>query len=193
MLYAIGFLVQFLIGGLTGLFLASPPLDYHVHDSYFVVAHFHYTLFAGSLFALLAGMYHWFPKVTGRLLSERLGKLGFWVLIVGTNLTFMPMFVLGYDGMARRIANYPAGAGWSGLNELATAGSYVVAVGVLLVFANVVLALRSGAPAGDDPWHGQTLEWATTSPPPRLNFDRPLPPVLSPSPLFDLEEAVARA
>jgi cytochrome c oxidase subunit 1 len=193
MLYAIGFLVQFLIGGLTGLFLASPPLDYHVHDSYFVVAHFHYTLFAGSLFALLAGMYHWFPKVTGRLLSERLGKLGFWVLIAGTNLAFMPMFVLGYDGMARRVADYPSGAGFTRLNELATTGSYVIAVGVLLVLANIVLALRRGEPPGDDPWHAQTLEWATSSPPPRLNFDRPLPPVRSPAPLFDLEKATARA
>jgi len=193
MLYAIGFLVQFLIGGLTGLFLASPPLDYHVHDSYFVVAHFHYTLFAGSLFALLAGMYHWFPKVTGRLLSERVGKLGFWVLIAGTNLTFMPMFALGYDGMARRIADYPPRAGFTRLNELATAGSFVVAAGVLLVLANIVLALRRGEPAGDDPWNGQTLEWATSSPPPRLNFDRPLPPVRSPAPLLDLEEARTHA
>jgi cytochrome c oxidase subunit 1 len=169
--------------------LASPPADYHVHDSYFVVAHFHYTLFAGSLFALLAGVYHWFPKVTGRLLSERLGKAGFWILAAGTNLTFLPMFLLGYDGMARRVADYPANAGFTGLNELATVGSFLVAVGVLLFLANVARSLRHGAPAGDDPWGGQTLEWATSSPPPRLNFERGLPPVRSPAPLLDLREA----
>ena len=188
MLFAVGFLVQFLVGGLTGLVLASPPLDYHVHDSYFVVAHFHYTLFAGSLFALLAGVYHWFPKVTGRLLSERLGKLGFWVLVAGTNLTFMPMFVLGYRGMARRIADYPANAGFTGLNAAATAGSFLIGIGVLLFLANIAWSLGRGAIAGDDPWGGQTLEWATSSPPPRLNFERPLPPVHSPAPLFDLRE-----
>jgi cytochrome c oxidase subunit 1 len=193
MLFALGFLVQFLVGGLTGLLLASPPVDYHVHDSYFVVAHFHYTLFAGSLFALLAGVYHWFPKVTGRLLSERLGKLGFWVLVAGTNLTFMPMFVLGYDGMARRVADYPANAGFTGLNELATAGSFLVAIGVLLFLVNVAHSLRHGATAGDDPWGGQTLEWATSSPPPRLNFAGPLPPVRSPAPLLDLREAGVHA
>jgi cytochrome c oxidase subunit 1 len=189
MLFAVGFLVQFLVGGLTGLVLASPPIDYHVHDSYFVIAHFHYTLFAGSLFALLAGVFHWFPKVTGRLLSERLGKLGFWILIAGTNLTFMPMFFLGYEGMARRVADYPANAGFTGLNQAATAGSFLVAVGMLVLIANVVRSLRHGELAGDDPWRGLTLEWATASPPPRLNFDRPLPPVRSPAPLFDLREA----
>jgi cytochrome c oxidase subunit 1 len=191
MLFALAFLVQFLIGGLTGLIVASPPLDYHVHDSYFVVAHFHYTLFAGSLFALLAGVYHWFPKVTGRMLSEPLGKAGFWVLVIGTNLTFMPMFVLGYRGMARRIADYPATAGLTGMNELATAGSYLLTLGVLLVLANIVRSLRSGAFAGDDPWGGHTLEWATSSPPPRLNFERPLPPVHSFAPLLDLREREA--
>jgi cytochrome c oxidase subunit 1 len=193
MLHALAFLAQFLVGGLTGLLVASPPIDYHVHDSYFVIAHFHYTLFAGSLFGLLAGVYHWFPKVTGRLLSERLGKLGFWVLVAGTNLTFMPMFVLGYDGMARRIANYPADAGFTGLNELATAGSFLTAAGILLFLANVAWSVRRGHVAGDDPWGGQTLEWATSSPPPRLNFDRPLPDVRSPAPLLDLREATVHA
>ena len=193
MLYALAFLLQFLVGGLTGLILASPPLDYHVHDSYFVVAHFHYTLFAGSLFGLLAGVHHWFPKATGRMLSERLGKVAFWMLLAGTNLTFMPMFVLGYDGMARRVADYPAGAGFTGMNELATAGSYLVAAGMLLFFANVVRSARGGRLAGDDPWGGQTLEWATSSPPPRFNFDRPLPPVHSPAPLLDLREEAVRA
>jgi cytochrome c oxidase subunit 1 len=193
MLFALAFLIQFLVGGLTGLILASPPLDYHVNDSYFVVAHFHYTLFAGSLFALLAGVYHWFPKVTGRMLSERLGKAGFCLLVLGTNLTFMPMFVLGYDGMARRIADYPSSAGFTGLNQLSTAGSFIVALGLLTFLLNIARSLRRGALAGDDPWGGQTLEWATSSPPPRLNFDRPLPPVRSFAPLLDQREEALRA
>jgi cytochrome c oxidase subunit 1 len=193
MLFALAFLIQFLAGGLTGLILASPPLDYHVNDSYFVVAHFHYTLFAGSLFGLLAGVHHWFPKVTGRMLSERLGKLSFWVLVAGTNLTFMPMFFLGYDGMARRVADYPASAGFTGLNELATLGSYLLSIGILLLLINIVRSLRRGPLAGDDPWEGHTLEWATSSPPPRLNFERPLPPVRSFAPLLDQREEALRA
>jgi len=187
MLFALGFLFQFLIGGLTGIFIASPPLDYHVNDSYFVVAHFHYTLFAGSLFGLFAGIYLWFPKATGAFLREGLGKLQFWLLVVGTNLTFFPMLLVGYDGMPRRIADYPASAGWTGLNELSTAGSAVIAIGILVFVVNIAVSLGHRRTAGADPWSGMSLEWATTSPPPRHNFRR-LPPIRSYAPLLDLRE-----
>jgi cytochrome c oxidase subunit I len=187
MLFAVGFLIQFLVGGLSGIFVASPPLDYHAHDTFLVVAHFHYTLFAGSVFAFFAGVYYWFPKVTGRMLGEGLGKLQFWLMVLGANLTFMPMFFLGDDGMVRRVADYPASTGWQDLNGLATLGSYVIAVSVVVFLVNVFRSLRDGAEAGDDPWEGHSLEWATTSPPPRHNFDR-LPPIRSFAPLLDLRE-----
>jgi cytochrome c oxidase subunit I len=186
MLFAVGFFVQFLIGGLTGIYVGSPPLDYHVHDSYFVVAHFHYTLFAGSVFGLFAAVYYWWPKVTGFMLRESLGKVHFWLLVLGTNLTFFPMFLLGYDGMPRRIADYQASEGWEGLNTLSTIGSYVVALGMLVFVANVLVSWLRAVPAGPDPWEAQTLEWATTSPPPRHNYDGPLPPLKSAEPLMDL-------
>jgi len=186
MLFALAFFVQFLIGGVTGIYVGSPPLDYHVHDSYFIVAHFHYTLFAGSVFGLFAAVYYWWPKVTGFLLGERLGKVQFWLLVVGTNLTFFPMFLLGYDGMPRRIADYAPSEGWGTENLLASIGSYVVALGMLVFVANLALSWLRAEPAGPDPWGGQTLEWATSSPPPRHNFDAPLPPLRSAEPLMDL-------
>jgi cytochrome c oxidase subunit 1 len=170
MLFALGFMAQFLIGGLSGIFVASPPLDYHAHDTFLVVAHFHYTLFAGSVFALFAAVYYWFPKVTGALLREGLGKLHFVVMVIGTNLTFGPMFFLGYDGMPRRIADYTSADGWTGLNSLATAGAFLIALSIAIFIANVVVSLRRRESAGDDPWEGQTLEWATASPPPSYNF-----------------------
>jgi cytochrome c oxidase subunit I len=187
MLFALGFLLQFLVGGLSGIFVASPPLDYHVHSTYVVVAHFHYTLFAGSLFAFFAGVYYWFPKVTGRMLGERLGKVHFWVMVAGANATFMPMFFLGNDGMVRRIADYVPATGWQDLNGVATLGSYVIAISIVIFIVNVARSVRHGSPAGDDPWGGHTLEWATTSPPPRHNFDR-LPPIRSFAPLLDLRQ-----
>jgi cytochrome c oxidase subunit I len=187
-LFALGFVVQFLIGGLTGIILASPPLDYGLNMSYFVVAHFHYTIFAGSAFGLFAGIYYWFPKVTGVLLRERLGKLHFVLMTIGTNVTFFPMFVLGAEGMTRRIADYPSSTGWQGLNELETAGAGVIALSVLAFIVNVIVSLRSRRAAGDDPWQGQTLEWATSSPPPRHNFHA-LPPIRSFAPLLDLRES----
>jgi cytochrome c oxidase subunit I len=187
MLFAVGFLIQFLVGGLSGIFVAAPPLDYHVHDTFVVVAHFHYTLFAGSVFALFAGIYYWFPKVTGRMLGEGLGRLQFWLVVVGANLTFLPMFFLGHDGMVRRIADYTPQTGWQHLNELATLGSYVIAASMLVFLWNVFRSLRHGELAGDDPWQGHSLEWATTSPPPRHNFNR-LPPIRSFAPLLDLRE-----
>ncbi|HEX4117143.1 MAG TPA: cbb3-type cytochrome c oxidase subunit I [Solirubrobacteraceae bacterium] len=190
-LFALGFLVQFLIGGLTGIILASPPLDYGLNMSYFVVAHFHYTIFAGSAFGLFGGIYYWFPKITGVMLRERLGKLNFWLMVIGANLTFFPMFFLGAEGMVRRVARYPASSGWQGLNILSTVGSVVIALSVLVFAVNVVISLRRRRPAGDDPWGAHTLEWATSSPPPRHNFVA-LPPIRSYAPLLDLREAAER-
>jgi cytochrome c oxidase subunit 1 len=188
MLFALAFFLQFLIGGLSGIFIASPVLDYHVEDSYLVVGHFHYTLFAGSVFGFFAGVYHWFPKITGALLRERLGKLHLALLFVGTNLTFFPMLLLGQDGMPRRIAEYPTHPGWGALNLLESIGAGIIALAIVTFLVNVWVSLRDRVPAGDDPWLGHTLEWATTSPPPRHNFDRPLPPITSYAPLLDLRE-----
>jgi cytochrome c oxidase subunit 1 len=185
MLFALAFFLQFLIGGLSGIFVASPVLDYHAEDSYLVVGHFHYTQFAGSVFG---GVYHWFPKLTGALLRESLGKLQLGLMVVGTNLTFFPMFFLGQDGMPRRISRYPAHPGWRTLNVLETVGAGVLALGVLVFVINVVVSLRAREPAGDDPWLGHTLEWATSSPPPPHNFERPLPAIRSYAPLLDLRE-----
>lgn len=187
MLFALGFLAQFLVGGLTGILIGSPPVDYHVHDSYFIVGHFHYTLFAGSLFGALAGFYYWFPKVTGAMLRESLGKAHFVLLVIGTNLTFFPMLLVGYAGMPRRVADYPPEAGFSTDNLISSIGAGVIAISMLVFLANLIVSLRRREPAGDDPWGGQTLEWATSSPPPRLNF-RSLPPIRSRTPLLDLRE-----
>jgi cytochrome c oxidase subunit 1 len=184
MLFALGFFLQFLIGGLSGVILASPPLDYHAHDSYFVVAHFHYTLFAGSLFAGFAAAYYWFPKWTGAMLRDSLGKVHFALIVLGTNLTFFPMFLLGYDGMPRRVADYASDAGFTDLNRLSTLGSYLIALGVAVFLYNLFVSLRKREPAGDDPWEGHSLEWATSSPPPRYNF-RSLPAITSHAPLLD--------
>jgi cytochrome c oxidase subunit 1 len=190
MLFAIAFLIQFLVGGLSGIWIASPPLDNHENNSYFIVAHFHYTLLAGSVFGLFAGLYYWWPKVTGTLLREGLGRLHFGLFVVGTNLTFLPQFILGEEGMTRRIADYPAGLGWEDLNGLSTLGSYVIALSMAVFALNVWRSLRRPAPAGDDPWGGHTLEWATTSPPPPHNFAE-LPPIRSHAPLLDAREARA--
>ncbi|MHB1539383.1 MAG: cytochrome c oxidase subunit I [Solirubrobacteraceae bacterium] len=187
MLFALGFVVQFLIGGLTGIILASPPLNYGLNMSYFVVAHFHYTIFAGSAFGLFGGMYFWFPKMTGAMLDDRLGKINFILMTIGTNLTFFPMFALGAEGMPRRIADYPASSGWQTLNVLETVGSAILALSVAVFLANVFLSLRRRVPAGENPWAAHTLEWATSSPPPRFNFSS-LPPIRSYAPLLDLRE-----
>jgi cytochrome c oxidase subunit 1 len=185
MLFAIGFVLQFLVGGLTGIFLGSPPLDYHVHDTYFVVAHLHYVLFAGSFFGLFAGIYFWWPKVTGWMLGEGLGKLQFAVMVVGTNMTFFPMHLLGVGGMSRRVADYPPLPGWQTLNLLETIGAYIIAAGIVIFLVNVWRSARVRVPAGPNPWgSGQSLEWATSSPPPRHNFDA-LPPIRSFHPVWD--------
>jgi len=186
MLFVLGFFALFVIGGLSGLMLASVPLDTQVHDTYFVVAHLHYVLIGGAVFPLLGGFYYWFPKFTGKMLSERAGKINFWVLFVGVNLTFFPMHWLGLAGMPRRIYTYAAGFGWEGANMLATVGSFIVAVGVLLFVGNVLWSLLRGKAAGDNPWNSPELEWATTSPPPPWNFTR-VPVVQNLTPLWSSE------
>jgi cytochrome c oxidase subunit 1 len=188
MLFGLTFFVQFLIGGLSGIFVASPVLDYAANNTYFVIGHFHYTLFAGSVFGFFAGVYHWFPKITGALLRERIGKIQLALMAIGTNLTFFPMFLLGGDGMPRRIARYRLHPEWATLNRIESAGSVLIALGVLAFLVNVWISLRRRQVAGDDPWQGHTLEWATSSPPPPLNFAAPLPPIRSYAPLLDLRE-----
>jgi cytochrome c oxidase subunit I len=184
MLWAIGFLYLFLLGGITGIIVASPALDYHLTDTYFVVAHFHNTLIGGSIFAIFAGLYYWFPKMTGRRLSEGLGRLQWVLWMVGFTMTFLPQYELGLIGMPRRIADYPADTGWQTLNVLSTIGAAILGIGVLPFLAAVFLALRRPPDQGPDPWGGATLEWWTDSPPPHGDF-RNLPPVRSPRPVWD--------
>ncbi len=184
LLFALGFLTMFLIGGINGAISASVPVDFALHDTYWVVAHLHYVLFGGSVFGVMAGFYYWFPKMTGRMLNETLGKTQFVLMFIGFNLTFFPMHELGLAGMPRRIADYASTAGWNDLNLLATVGGFIIAFSMIPFLWNVFVSLRSGKPAGDDPWEGNTLEWATTSPPPPYNFDH-LPEIRSERPVFD--------
>jgi len=174
LLFILGFFVTFIVGGLTGVMLASVPIDSQVHDTHFVVAHLHYVLIGGGVMPLFAAFYYWFPKWTGRMYSERLGKLQFLLFLVGTNLTFFPLHILGLNGMPRRVYAYPEGLGWEGPNQLATVGAYVIALSVLLFVVVVVHGARRGLPAGPDPWAADSLEWATTSPPRPYNFVRPI-------------------
>src|SRR5487761_2545458 len=191
MLFALGFVSMFLIGGLNGAALAVVPFDYQVTDTYFVVSHLHYVLFGGSVFAIFAGIYYWFPKMTGKMLAETLGKVQFWLWIIGLNAAFFPMHILGLLGMPRRQYTYPTGLGWSSLNLLSTIGVYTIAVGVLVFVANFLWTMMSQkATIGNDPWDAFTLEWATTSPPPVENFVT-IPVVRSRRPFYDLKHPEA--
>jgi cytochrome c oxidase subunit I len=191
MLYALGFIVVFVMGGITGVFVASPPIDFAVNDTYYVVAHFHFVMAMALLFALLAGIYFWYPKMTGRFLDERLGKIGFWLLFVAVNLTFFPMYLLGLRGMPRRIASYQPDLGWNGLNQVSTLGGFLVGVAILVVLVNLWHSRRRPRTAGDDPWEGNSLEWVTTSPPPHHNFHQ-IPQIISSRPAFDLRHGRVR-
>lgn len=192
MLFAVGFLLNFVLGGVTGVMIAAPPIDFWAEDTYFIVAHMHYVLGGGSLFAAMAAVYYWFPKITGVLLRERLGRLQFWLMFVGFNATFWPMHLLGLWGMQRRVVTYPPLPGWGAANLIASLGSAVLGVGVLVFLWNLWVSLRSPVRAGADPWGGYTLEWATTSPPPEFNFES-LPPIRSERPVFDLHHPAAAA
>ena len=187
MLFAIGFLITFLLGGLTGVLLASPPIDFHVSDTYFVVAHFHYVVFGTVVFAFFAGVYYWFPKLTGRMMNDRLGKVHFWTLFVGFHLTFLVQHWLGAEGMPRRYADYLPSDGFTTLNSISTIGAFVLGASTLPFLYNVAVSFRSGDKAvGDDPWgFGNSMEWATSCPPPRHNFVT-IPRIRSERPAFDL-------
>jgi cytochrome c oxidase subunit I len=168
--FALGMILEFTIGGLSGIMHASAPVDLQQTDSYFVVAHFHYVLFGGSMFAILAGFYYWWPKITGRMMSERIGKWQFWLTVIGFNLTFFPMHFLGMWGMPRRTYTYAADMGWTGLNRLETVGAFILGIAFLLLYINIFRSLKSGEPASGDPWDGRSLEWSMGSPPPEYNF-----------------------
>jgi cytochrome c oxidase subunit 1 len=183
-IFVIGFVLIFVIGGLTGVMVASIPLDLQVHDTFFVVAHLHYVLIGGSVFPLLGALIFWFPKMTGRMMSDRLGHASFWLTFIGFNLTFFPMHNLGLKGMPRRVYTYVPETGWGRLNFLATIGAFVLGIGVLCFVVNALWSMKFGRMAGANPWEASTLEWATTSPPPSYNFLYP-PVVRSREPLWE--------
>jgi cytochrome c oxidase subunit 1 len=186
MLWSVGFLVTFLFGGLTGIILASPPLDFHVSDSYFVVAHFHYVVFGTVVFAMFAGFYYWWPKMTGKLLDERLGKIHFWLLFIGFHTTFLVQHWLGVEGMPRRYADYSPDDGFTTLNQVSTVGAFILATSMIPFFLNLYKTSQAPKVTVDDPWGwGRSLEWATSCPPPRHNFVS-IPRIRSESPAFDL-------
>ena len=184
LLYAVGGIGTFVIGGITGIFLAVFPVDWQLTDTYFVVAHMHYVAFGGSAFAMFSALYYWFPKLTGRMLSERLGKVSFWLTLIGFHTTFLVQHSAGLSGMPRRIFEYQPTSGWHVYNLISTIGAFIIALGVLLTIINVVRSLKVGTPAGPDPWKANTLEWFTTSPPPEHNFDT-IPRVRSVEPMKD--------
>ena len=191
MLWALGFLATFVIGGISGVFLGSVPEDMQLSDTYYVVAHIHYVLMGGAMFTVFAGMYYWLPKITGRMLNERLGQINFLLVFIGFQITFFPMHQLGLEGMPRRTYHYPQSPEWGTLNFIETLGAYMLALGVIFFLWNFFtsIVLKQGRPAGDDPWEGDTLEWATSSPPPPYNFAR-IPAVHSARPLKEELNAV---
>jgi cytochrome c oxidase subunit I len=170
MLFALGFIAQFTIGGLSGVMHSIVPSDTQQTDTYFVVAHFHYVLFGGLVFAVFGGFYYWWPKVFGKMLNEKMGKLNFWLMVIGFNLTFFPMHFLGFEGQPRRTYTYPSGMGWDTMNLLATIGAFIIATSVLVFLVNVIFTARRGERVGHDPWDARTLEWSIPSPPPEYNF-----------------------
>ncbi len=186
MLFALGFIAMFLIGGINGAALAVVPFDYQVTDTYFVVSHLHYVLFGGTVFGVFAGLYYWFPKMTGKLLGDGWGQVQFWLMLIGVNLTFFPMHILGILGMPRRIYTYPGNLGYNELNLMATVGAFIIALSILVFIYNVIISLRSGKEAGTDPWDAFTLEWDTASPPKVYNF-LTIPIVRSRRPFYDMK------
>jgi len=187
--FAAGMVSMLAIGIISGVFLAIFPVAWQLGDTYFLVAHLHYVLFGGAVLGVFAGLYYWFPKMSGRMLSEGLGKASFWTMLVGLNVTFLIGHSAGLSGMPRRIYEYPESAGWEGYNLISTIGSFVLALGIALTVWNVVRSVRRGSPAPPDPWHGNTLEWFTSSPPPLHNFDA-IPVVSSAEPLADIRRAL---
>jgi cytochrome c oxidase subunit 1/cytochrome c oxidase subunit I+III len=187
LLFIVGFIVYFILGGLTGIMLGAIPFDQQVHDSYFVVAHFHFVIFGAAVFPILGGMYYWFPKVTGRMYHEGWGKVSFWLTFVGTFVTFFPMHIVGLLGMPRRVYTYAPNLGWTFLNALESGGAYLLTCGLLLIVANLTYSRFKGAPAGNDPWEGDTLEWTTTSPPPPYNY-AVIPTITSPYAGWDRDD-----
>jgi cytochrome c oxidase subunit I len=191
--FAVALPALFTIGGISGVILAIFPVDWQLHDTYFVVAHFHYVLFGGAVFALFAALYYWFPKMSGRMMSEPLGKLSFWLMFVGFNVTFLVQHSAGLSGMPRRIYDYSSELGVTEYNLISTIGSFILGIGVLVTCVNLIHSLKNGKKAGNDPWQGNTLEWFTTSPPPPNNFDV-IPRVRSVEPMKDIRrEVMARS
>lgn len=186
MKFAVAFLIEFTIGGLSGVVFATVPMDWQLTDSYVVVAHIHYVLFGGTMFAVFAGIYYWWPKMTGRLLSERLGTWHFWLTVIGFNAAFFVQHMLGIAGMPRRVWTYPALPHWQSLNLISTVGAFVLGISTLFLFWNFLWSRKRGMCAGENPWEAWTLEWATPSPPPVYNFAQ-IPPVYGPRPLWDLK------
>jgi cytochrome c oxidase subunit 1 len=189
LLFAAGFIGTFLIGGITGIFLAVFPIDWQLTDTYFVVAHLHYVLVGGAVFTIFAGIYYWFPKITGRMLSERLGTWSFWLMLVGMNVTFLIQHSIGLDGMPRRVYRYPDVGHLELYNQISTVGSFILGIGIVVTAINVLRSLKRGAVAGPDPWKANTLEGYTTSPPPPNNFDV-IPRVRSVEPMKDIRRQV---